>query len=600
MGDSLPIRLTTWLQVDSKYIEMKQMIQRAFYIIKGCGIMGTGKNEHESVEINYEKWNRIVLITQLVLAGFILFTEILGNTMLYITRSQGYGPDTIVQKLLRYLVLTSVVNMLAIVVGQIIVRSHRNVTEQKYVLILTTEILCANAAFSHYQFTNTFGLCAIPIILTILYEDIKLCRVATLLGVIGLTIALVARGMDEAYNTDIGPEAAIGYMFTICIYAFATICLNTLKDRRLELKKALVEAERAKYLKEEQKMSIQMLEALAQAIDAKDRYTNGHSYRVSEYACKLAFEIGCPEDEVEIIRQEALLHDIGKIGIPDSILNKPGKLTEIEYNVMKSHTTAGEQILKDMIMIPEATAVAGEHHERYDGNGYPRGIVGKAIHPHARIVGIADAYDAMNSDRVYRKALAKNVIREQLEKGRGTQFDPDYVDVFLKLFDEGKLRIDNDAEAAEQQDVQVIENMTGNLNAFLSKDRDTDKRQGATDVGVHNFEEMYEYVQQLKKRYQQHTFELVMITTEPLENVEITEAEWKRASFAMGMAIKSNIRAVDIYTRYSKSQHLAVLTNAGVDNIEMIIQRIFLDYYKLCDIEKFALSYELGKEEDKI
>ena len=133
------------------------------------------------------------------------------------------------------------------------------------------------------------------------------------------------------------------------------------------------------------------------------------------------------------LEREALLHDIGKIGVPDAVLNKPGRLTDEEFEVIKSHTTVGRTILEGLDGMEKTAEVAAYHHERFDGRGYPEGRKGKEIPKHARIISIADAYDAMHSDRVYRKALPDDVIREELKKGSGTQFDPDYLPTFLEL-----------------------------------------------------------------------------------------------------------------------------------------------------------------------
>ena len=193
--------------------------------------------------------------------------------------------------------------------------------------------------------------------------------------------------------------------------------------------------------KKVEQMSLQMVQTLANTIDAKDRYTNGHSIRVAEYAAILAKASGLEKTDIDNVKYAALLHDIGKIGVADSVLNKPGKLTESEYEVIKSHTTIGSEILQNISTISTAELVARHHHERYDGKGYPDGLAGEDIPFEARIVCIADAYDAMNSRRVYRKSLSRERIREEFVNGRGTQFDPVYLDVFLKLFDENELEV---------------------------------------------------------------------------------------------------------------------------------------------------------------
>ena len=188
-----------------------------------------------------------------------------------------------------------------------------------------------------------------------------------------------------------------------------------------------------------EQMSYQTIQTLAHAIDAKDPYTKGHSTRVSQYAVALARALGWDEERVSDLRFAALLHDIGKIGVPDSILNNPKRLTDVEYGIIKSHTTMGADILHEKIMIESAEDIARSHHERYDGRGYPCGLKGEEISEGARIVAIADAFDAMSTNRVYRKACDRDHILRELQTGRRTQFDPGYADVFIDLWQRGCL-----------------------------------------------------------------------------------------------------------------------------------------------------------------
>lgn len=182
-------------------------------------------------------------------------------------------------------------------------------------------------------------------------------------------------------------------------------------------------------------LSREIVETLAVTIDAKDRYTNGHSFRVSRYSMALAEKLGWDEREIKILGIEGLLHDIGKIGVPDAVLNKPGRLTDEEFKIIQSHTLVGDTILKQSGSLTDAAQVARHHHERYDGRGYPDGLKGEAIPMHARLVAVADAYDAMRSDRIYRKGLPADVVRSEMVKGRATQFDPKLLDEFLLLMD---------------------------------------------------------------------------------------------------------------------------------------------------------------------
>ena len=192
-------------------------------------------------------------------------------------------------------------------------------------------------------------------------------------------------------------------------------------------------------LKENEEMSLLLMQTLSTTIEAKDKYTRGHSHRVAEYAAQIAAELDWSPEEVRQLKQTAYLHDIGKIGIPDQILNKPSRLTDAEYNLIKQHTVIGAEILKNISFIPHLTEVARSHHERYDGNGYPDGLKGLDIPIYARIVAIADSFDAMNSRRIYHNPLPPEVIRNEIFQNRGKQFDPKITDVFLKLIDENRL-----------------------------------------------------------------------------------------------------------------------------------------------------------------
>lgn len=178
--------------------------------------------------------------------------------------------------------------------------------------------------------------------------------------------------------------------------------------------------------------SLGAIQALVEALEAKDAYTNGHSRRVTEVTVTLAREMGLGEDEVGRIRLAGLLHDIGKIGVPEEILHKPGKLSGGEFEQIKRHSVIGEKILKPVIKDEEILAMVRYHHERYGGSGYPEGIAGDAIPLGARLMAVADAYDAMTSNRPYRKALSPGEAHSQLLENRGIQFDPEAVDLFIR------------------------------------------------------------------------------------------------------------------------------------------------------------------------
>ena len=180
-------------------------------------------------------------------------------------------------------------------------------------------------------------------------------------------------------------------------------------------------------------------EALANAIDAKDRYTHGHSTRVAILSRTIAKEAGYSDEGCEQVYFAALLHDVGKIGVPDSVINKTGRLTDEEFEQIKQHPVLGYQILSSIKQSPYLSVGARYHHERYDGTGYPDGLSGKDIPEIARIIAVADAYDAMTSTRSYRDALPQQVVRDEIVAGLGTQFDYVFAAIMLRMLDDGRV-----------------------------------------------------------------------------------------------------------------------------------------------------------------
>ena len=188
-------------------------------------------------------------------------------------------------------------------------------------------------------------------------------------------------------------------------------------------------------------ISLQMMQTLSTTIEAKDEYTRGHSHRVAEYAVLIAEELGWDKKEIRNLRNAAHLYDIGRIGIPDSILNKPTRLTEEEYAVIKEHTIIGAEILKNITLIDHVKEVARSHHERYDGKGYPRGLKGEDIPLLGRILAVCDSFDAMTTKRTYKEAMSIDYAISELEHNKGTQFDPKLAEAFIELLKEGKIEV---------------------------------------------------------------------------------------------------------------------------------------------------------------
>ena len=217
----------------------------------------------------------------------------------------------------------------------------------------------------------------------------------------------------------------------ILLYIFVLTDLNNAVERARTME--------INFYKEEQEREHEMFEetaeALVSAIDAKDQYTHGHSSRVAAYSQQIAREAGKSEEECEQIYFAALLHDVGKIGVDEQIINKNGRLTEEEYAQIKLHPVYGNQILSRIHHSPYLSIGAHYHHERYDGKGYPDGLSGEAIPELARIIGVADAYDAMTSKRSYRDPMPQSRVRQELENGKGTQLDPVFTEIMLRLMD---------------------------------------------------------------------------------------------------------------------------------------------------------------------
>lgn len=247
--------------------------------------------------------------------------------------------------------------------------------------------------------------------------------------------------MDEWYvvmvvsNTDLfkNVQDILIQNIIICVVIFVFIvlfCTMALRKAGQNMNE-LVESR-----KQLNRLNETILKILAKTIDANDKYTKGHSVRVAEYSKELAKRMGKSEREQKEIYNVALLHDIGKIRIPNQVINKTGKLTDEEYELIKLHPVAGYHILKELSDNQVLAIGAKFHHERYDGKGYPNSLTGENIPEYARIIGVADAYDAMTSIRSYRGILPQEVVRQEIEKGKGKQFDPTVAEIMLQMMKE--------------------------------------------------------------------------------------------------------------------------------------------------------------------
>ena len=591
-------------------------------------------------------------------------------------------------------------------------------------------------------------------------------------GLVITMLAVIFEAVSVYYTVSIsGIFIGIAILMLLFINIIRTIHIIRdiiKKQQREELDK------RKKHMEE---MSLQLMQMLSTTLEAKDEYTRGHSHRVAEYSVLIARELGWNEKDLENLKNAAYLHDIGKIGIPDTILNKPTKLTDEEFSIIKEHTTIGANILKNISLIDHVQEIVRNHHERYDGNGYPDGLKGEEIPIRARIVAVADSYDAMSSQRIYRNQLPLEKIIRELEHNKGTQFDPEIADIFLKLLSEDRVHVKEDylsmaendqlpeaeiemskfisdimstlrtqknrenldfltglptRNKGEQVVAQLMQRHSGCL-AFMDMDnlktvndiyghkagdrvlkllgtllleytsecivcrlggdefllfmpdanknditelmkdifdkfnarkeqdhelhaasisaglymcnigesfeecynkadkalyfvkqngksdfsfyqqisesacedratgkdlaliakalRESGNYSGALDLDYREFSKIYEYMNHLGARYKYHCY-LVMVTMETTPDYVMYIENIEHALDCMEQAIRQKIRKVDVCTRYSSMQYLIILFEADETKIPQVMDRIFIEYYKLYSKHHFEPSYE--------
>lgn len=248
------------------------------------------------------------------------------------------------------------------------------------------------------------------------------------------------------------------YSFRLAIIAlvFFALCIAIGIRLTFVMKKADESERLIEQRKRDKQFIRELIESFAKVIDLKDSYTQGHSARVAVYTKMLAEELGYDEETVDRYYNIALLHDIGKVGIPDNVLNKPGKLTDEEFSLIKSHTSRGYNVLKNISFMPEIAVGAQAHHERPDGRGYPNGLKGEEIPRVAQIIAVADCFDAMYSDRPYRSRMNFDKAVSIIKEVSGTQLTPDVVEAFLRLVEKGKFRAADDNGGGSMESIENI------------------------------------------------------------------------------------------------------------------------------------------------
>lgn len=371
------------------------------------------------------------------------------------------------------------------VIGQLVARkmSLSDKRTKYYILFCTITIFTITGVFLTY---HAILLLALPFLYATLYSSKRVMRYVFILTVISTIVTVycgyffglcdanmvlltakdisdyVIDGLFVLIQANSNPLVSLALFYVVprCLICIAImfVCNNIVE---------IVSGSR----KKTEQMFLQTVMALSDAVDAKDRYTSGHSKRVAEYSRRIAERLGKSKEEQEEIYRAGLLHDVGKIRIPEEIINKPGKLSDEEFNTIKIHPVTGYHILRGISEESSIAIAAKYHHERYDGRGYPNGLEGENIPEVARILGVADSYDAMASNRSYRNALPQEVVRGEIEKGRGTQFDPRIADVMLQMIDEDKDYRMKETDSLQRRVLTVDdEEMNNKRIAFIMKD----------------------------------------------------------------------------------------------------------------------------------
>lgn len=365
------------------------------------------------------------------------------------------------QRTIPYMVLFMICTAIPALMAVIVYKKGNNTYQLRYWIIVGYFIMYAFVMFTgstNMVFTYIFPMLS----LIVLYHQPMLVLAMGISALAFNIIFLFIRILNNEITTENSKDVEIQFALLILCFSGSYVASRLYDDitkkniaylKTIDDKTRLIE-----------KMTMQSITTIANTIDAKDEYTKGHSHRVAEYSSEIACALGATEEQIYNINSIALLHDIGKIGIPDAVLNKKGKLNDTEYNIMKQHPTVGAEILKDIRIIDNLDTGAKYHHERFDGKGYPSGLAGEEIPMVARIIGVADAFDAMNSDRVYRKRLPMSKIISELERGSGTQFDPHIVEVFVK-----QLKSKMQQDTMEISSLEERKSEKGNIDKFIKE-----------------------------------------------------------------------------------------------------------------------------------
>lgn len=399
------------------------------------------------------------------------------------------------------------------------------------------------------------------------------------LALVGMVIALVSAliEMVSVYFVVTISGLFIGTGLVILLFLNLIRTVRSVRNlERLRQKKELESRRR-----QTERISLQTIKTLSVTVETKNVYTNGHSQRVADYSALIAGALGWDDKRINNLRNAAYMHDVGMIGIPDSIVNKPTRLTEEEYAIIQRHTLIGADILKDITLIEHVAEVAHYHHERYDGTGYPEGLSGEEIPIEARIVAVADSYDAMNSKRIYRNALEKEKIIEELESCSGTQFDPVIAELFVRLIREGK--VDTALLPAEPIGESKMDHYESETTKFISdimstmqSQEDSDSYDFLTGLPVRSKGEIL-----IAQMMQEHDGGLVFVDMDNLKKLNDVYGHkaGDRALKLLGNILK-DAGDNSIACRLGGDEFLLFLLDYSKDEIHACVKHIFFEFAK--------------------
>lgn len=434
------------------------------------------------------------------------------------------------------------------------------------------------------------AVCCVVVITTFIIDIIKHRALGYRPEMIAMIVALVLVLIEAASVYFVVTMSGFFIGIGLIVILFVNIIVTIKRISEIEYKRQKEESDKLR--NQTERVSLQMMKTLAATIEAKDDYMRGHSYRVAEYSALIAKQLGWSENEVENLRNAAYLHDIGKIGVPDTILNKPTRLTDEEFAAIKSHTVMGADILKDITLLDHLVDIA-----RNDGNGYPDGLVGEEIPLSARIVRVADSYDAMRSRRIYRNALPDEEIRRELLDNCNTQFDPQIARMFVDMLDNGMVVIDEDNPAAQgYRDNAAIESVADKFISEVMKTMSSQEKADSVDylTGLHMRSRGQQIIAALMQDNDGCLAFIDMDNLKKVNDVHGHKAGDRALKLIGNLLAKETENETFAACRLGGDEFLIFMPYSDRASVESVIKRIFEGFERAreadCEIKEAALS----------